>query len=84
MWNSCSSSESDHLHLQNLSNNAYRAENNHGNNFNSCFNNNQGHAQPQNWHRHEFKPIAHQAHSAGYTSVIVDTHQYQLANEYVH
>ncbi|KAJ8950702.1 hypothetical protein NQ318_012782 [Aromia moschata] len=83
---SCSSTESEHQHVQNIANNAYCADGAHAHNFNvGCFNNNQGHAQGQNWHGHEFKPIGHQAHSAaGYTSVIVDTQQYQLANEYVH
>lgn len=82
---SCSSSESEHLQLQNLNSNVYCADNIHGHNFNiSCFNNNQNHTQTQNWHGHEFKPISHQTLPAGYTSVIVDTQQYQLANEYVH
>ncbi|XP_023020855.2 bHLH transcription factor single-minded isoform X2 [Leptinotarsa decemlineata] len=78
---SCSSSESEHLHLQNTSNNSYCSESH--NNFNvNCFNNNQ--SQPQSWQGHEFKPLSTASHSAGYTSVIVDTQQYQLANEYVH
>ncbi|XP_023311431.1 single-minded homolog 1 [Anoplophora glabripennis] len=82
---SCSSSESEHLQLQNLNSNVYCADSIHGHNFNvGCFNNNQNHAQTQNWHGHEFKPMSHQTHPAGYTSVIVDTQQYQLANEYVH
>lgn len=78
---SCSSSESEHIHLQNIHSGAYSADPH----FNvNCFNNNQSSAQAQNWHGHEFKSISHQTHSAGYTSVIVDTQQYQLANEYVH
>ncbi|RZC38793.1 single-minded -like 1 [Asbolus verrucosus] len=83
---SCSSSESE-LHLQNLSN-PYCGDGGglHGQHFNiSCFNNNEAHAQPpQNMYGHEFKQIGHVATPAGYTSVIVDTQQYQLANEYVH
>ncbi|CAH1105578.1 unnamed protein product [Psylliodes chrysocephalus] len=76
---SCSSSESE-LHLQNLNSNNYCTEP-HSFSIN-CFNNNQN--QGQNWHGHDLKPLNVQAHSAGYTSVIVDAQQYQLANEYVH
>ncbi|CAG9815792.1 unnamed protein product [Phaedon cochleariae] len=71
---SCSSSESDHLHIQNLGgSHAYTFD------VNNCFENDNHHQATQGhpWH-------AHQGHAAGYTSVIVDTQQYQLANEYVH
>nr|XP_967930.3 PREDICTED: single-minded homolog 1 isoform X4 [Tribolium castaneum] len=73
---SCSSSESE-LHLQNLSSNPYCNDSGlHGQHFNlSCFNNNQQQQQYQ---------LNHVGSPAGYTSVIVDTQQYQLANEYVH
>ncbi|XP_049821135.1 single-minded homolog 1 isoform X2 [Aethina tumida] len=86
---SCSSMESEHLHLQSLSANAYCAENVHGQHFNSVtlssFNNNQAHGTlPQNMYAgHDYNKLGHQT-GAGYTSVIVDTQQYQLANEYVH
>lgn len=77
---SCSSSESE-LHLHNLNSNPYCGEGGlHGHNFNiSCFNNNQ-HQQQQN----VYGQLNHVGSPAGYTSVIVDTQQYQLANEYVH
>ncbi|XP_044262014.1 single-minded homolog 1 isoform X3 [Tribolium madens] len=76
---SCSSSESE-LHLQNLNSNPYCGESGlHGQHFNlSCFNNNQ--QQQQN----VYGQLNHVGSPAGYTSVIVDTQQYQLANEYVH
>ncbi|CAH1381015.1 unnamed protein product [Tenebrio molitor] len=83
---SCSSSESE-LHLQNLSSNPYCGDSGglQGQHFASCFNNNQAHVQPpQNIYGHEFKQLNHVGSPAGYTSVIVDTQQYQLANEYVH
>ncbi|KAJ3641507.1 hypothetical protein Zmor_028013 [Zophobas morio] len=81
---SCSSSESE-MHLQNLTSNPYCGDI-HGQHFNiGCFNNNPAHAQPtQNMYAHEFKQLNHVGSTAGYTSVIVDTQQYQLANEYVH
>lgn len=82
---SCSSSESEHLHVQNLHSSAYGSSEPHHFTVN-CFNNNQshGHIEP-NW-QNDFKHSAstQQTHTAGYTSVIVDTQQYQLANEYVH
>lgn len=85
---SCSSTESDHpqhqnLHLQSVGN-PYCGDSIHGQHFINCFNNNQLHAQSQtNVYGHDFKPT-HPQSSAGYTSVIVDTQQYQLAHEYVH
>lgn len=85
---SCSSTESDHNHHQSFHlqpmGNPYCVDVVHGQHFNlNCFNNNQAHIQSQqNLYGHEFKPIAQT--SAGYTSVIVEAQQYQLANEYVH
>lgn len=83
---SCSSSESEHLHLQNIHSSAYGSNEPHNFTVN-CFNNNQSHGQvEQTWQTSDFKHTSssHQTHAAGYTSVIVDTQQYQLANEYVH
>ncbi|XP_072386640.1 single-minded homolog 2 isoform X2 [Diabrotica undecimpunctata] len=78
---SCSSSESE-LHLQNLNSNNFCPE---AHSFSiNCFNNNPASQAAQNWQGHEFKPLIGQGHGAGYTSVIVDAQQYQLANEYVH
>lgn len=84
---SCSSSESE-MHLHNLGqydNNGQLQQ------FNiTCFNNNgttAGHAHNMGGYEgHDFKhQVAHHgATPAGYTSVIVDTQQYQLAHEYVH
>lgn len=59
---------------------------------NSCFSTHSpSHHPAPNWgnanlHHHEFKHefSHHTPHGAGYTSVIVDSQQYQLANEYVH
>lgn len=59
---------------------------------NSCFStHSSSHHPAPNWgnanlHHHEFKHefSHHTPHAAGYTSVIVDSQQYQLANEYVH
>ncbi|CAH1159107.1 unnamed protein product [Phyllotreta striolata] len=79
---SCSSTESE-VHLQVLNGNSYSAENhNHHCGFGAignCFDNNNQN-QGQNWHGHDLKPVP-VAHSAGYTSVIVEAQQYQL-NEY--
>lgn len=83
---SCSSSESEHIHLQNIHSSAYNSTEPHNFTVN-CFNNNQSHGQVgPNWQTNDFKQSnnSHQIHPAGYTSVIVDTQQYQLANEYVH
>ncbi|XP_056641208.1 single-minded homolog 2 isoform X2 [Diorhabda carinulata] len=77
---SCSSSESE-MHLQNLNTSNYCPESHFTINY---FNNNQVGQGGQIWHGHEFKPLSGQAHTAGYTSVIVDAQQYQMANEYVH
>ncbi|KAK9880381.1 hypothetical protein WA026_010264 [Henosepilachna vigintioctopunctata] len=81
---SCSSSESEHLNLHNLNNPYCSAEPSHGNHFNlNCFNNNQTHSEPV--YGQEYKHLTQQVpSSAGYTSVIVDNQQYQVANEYVH
>lgn len=54
-----------------------------------CFGNGPPHAvttQPESGYVHEFpgKNIGHAHTSAQYTSVIVDTQQYHLANEFVH
>ncbi|XP_030763875.1 single-minded homolog 1 isoform X2 [Sitophilus oryzae] len=60
---------------------------------NTCFaTNSPSHHQAATWatpnvgHHHDFKHEFghHPVHNAGYTSVIVDTQQYQLTNEYVH
>ncbi|CAH0552672.1 unnamed protein product [Brassicogethes aeneus] len=82
---SCSSIESEHMQLQNLSGNAY-CENLHGQHFSlGTFNNNQTHTLPQNLYSgHEYNNKQGHQGGTGYTSVIVDTQQYQLANEYVH
>lgn len=83
---SCSSSESEHIHLQSLHSSGYGSTDSHNFTVN-CFNNNQTHAHVgQNWQTNDYKHTSstHQTHTAGYTSVIVDTQQYQLANEYVH
>ncbi|XP_025833288.1 single-minded homolog 2 [Agrilus planipennis] len=82
---SCGSTESDHqLHLQTLSNPYVCSDTIHGQHFMNCFNNNQAHVQSQaTVYGHELKPL-HAQTQAGYTSVIVDTQQYHLANEYVH
>ncbi|KAL3276361.1 hypothetical protein HHI36_011744 [Cryptolaemus montrouzieri] len=81
---SCSSSESEHLNLQSLNNPYCSAESVHASHFNlNCFNNNQ--TQAEQIYGHEYKQLAHHvASTAGYTSVIVDNQQYQMANEYVH
>lgn len=87
---SCSSTESEHAHNQNLHlqgvGNAYCGDSLPGQHFMNCFNNNQTHSQSQgNLYGHDFKQISHHPQStAGYTSVIVDAQQYQLAHEYVH
>lgn len=90
---STSSSESDnsqvaHAHqgqnlsLQTLGGNQCCGESGH--HFMACFNNNQAHVGGQT-SMYGFKQLGgHSPNSAGYTSVIVDTQQYQLANEYVH
>lgn len=92
--NSCSSSESDHSHvqalhhLQNLGN-PYCADLLQGQHFPvNCFSNSPAHApaQPEVNYAHDFgtKSLTHAQTSAGYTSVIVEPQQYQLANEFVH
>ncbi|XP_060526123.1 single-minded homolog 1 isoform X2 [Cylas formicarius] len=81
---SCSSVENDNnMHLHQVHAPGYSSETVSSFNLSGCFNNN-----PATWHgaQHEFK---HQLpnrpeHNAAYASVIVDTQQYQLANEYVH
>lgn len=93
---SCSSTESDHnnhsgssnhaqsFHLQTLNSNPYCVDGQH---FNiNCFTNNNQHIQNQQnlYGGHEYKPIGHGQTTAGYTSVIVEPQNYQLANEYVH
>lgn len=92
--NSCSSSESDHSHIQALHHlqpltNPYCGDVLQAQHFPlNCFNNSPGHVPSQNdGYSNEFnnKPLNHaQPSAAGYTSVIVDTQQYQLANEFVH
>ncbi|XP_045468035.1 single-minded homolog 1 isoform X2 [Harmonia axyridis] len=77
---SCSSSESEHLNIQNLSNPYCSTESAHSNNFNlNCFNNNQ--IPTPNYGQLSGH---HSSVAAGYTSVIVDNQQYQITNEYVH
>lgn len=83
---SCSSSESEHL-LHNVHTSAYSNSAEPHNFTVNCFNNNQSQGlAEQHWQTVDFikHNSGHQTHSAGYTSVIVDTQQYQLANEYVH
>lgn len=91
--NSCSSSESDHSHIQALHHlqtlgNPYCTDVLQTQHFPlNCFNNSPAHVPSQpDAYSHEFnsKQLNHTQTSAGYTSVIVDTQQYQLANEFVH
>lgn len=93
--NSCSSSESDHSHVQALHHlqslsNPYCADV-QGHFPINCFNNSPAHlpVSPETGYTNEFisKQLNHTqptANPTGYTSVIVDTQQYQHANEFVH
>lgn len=90
--NSCSSSESEHSHIQALHHlqnlgNPYCADLLQSQHF-PCFSNSPAHvpSQPELTYTHDFggKTLAHAQTSAGYTSVIVEPQQYQLANEFVH
>lgn len=90
--NSCSSSESEHSHVQALHHlqnlNPYCADVLQTQHFPICFNNSPAHSstQPESY-VHDFGSKSHLSHtqtSAGYTSVIVEPQQYQLANEFVH
>ncbi|XP_044757394.1 single-minded homolog 1 isoform X2 [Coccinella septempunctata] len=77
---SCSSSESEHLTIQNLSNPYCSTETQHMSHFNlNCFNNNQ-----MPTPSYGQLSTHHPSGPAGYTSVIVDNQQYQMTNEYVH